>query len=285
MSQHSDRDQPSIDDQILRDVGRWAPERDAIKATCRNEDDESDDTLSPMSAEHAEQLVEELLSLRRQSPPPSLSSARPQIFAQRELEDPEPSELDTEPTMERLRAVPSTRPDPDGSRSPLPWRLIASHGGVALAAALATLWVCKRINPTTMHAVGGLYQIAQFRGTDAPTHLGAGDEGYCLDKEAQVHITGQSATTEEIEIVLEATPESGSAHWFLHSPITNGWRIEPDESSLFFQGPLRDLALLDPGAWTLTFQVGPRGSCGPNASPRCATLSAESIHVAPSSQC
>lgn len=287
MSQQSDSAQFSIEDRILRDAGRWASERDVIKATCRKEPDELDDELAPMSAERAEQLVEKLLSLRQQlRPPPSLLTTRREIFAQRELDDGEPSDPDTLPTVKHHRTTSAPRPVPAANRG-IPWRRVASYGGVALLASVVTVLVVRLGSSRAMRAGGEGYRMTLLQGTDAPTHHGAGDQGYCLDKEAQVRIEGHSPTpaVDGLEVVLATTSEAGPTHWYLHSPVADGWRVEPDGTALYFQGPFRELAALGPGRWTLTFQVGPRGSCGPHASTGCTVLDAKSVLIAPSDEC
>ncbi|MEM9453434.1 MAG: hypothetical protein AAGF11_04595 [Myxococcota bacterium] len=271
MSQNCDSAPTNPDERILRDAGRWAPERDAIKATCRNEYDQHDDELDPMSAMDIDKLVDEVLEQQPEPPPTPPPWPNP--------EELEPDQLDTEPGHRRCAT-----PKPQAPR-PRIWRNLVSHGLVALAAAAVTLSFRPRRNSDPTSANTERYRMTPLQ----RTHASANDQeaGYCLSESVWFRIDGDRTmpATEELEVVLGATPESGLAQWYLHRPVARGWRLVSDGTALSFQGPLGDLARLDPGVWTLTIQVGPRGRCGPNAEPGCTVLDTVPIRIAPPSRC
>ena len=271
MSQHCDSAPTNTDERILRDAGRWAPERDAIKATCRNEYDEHDDQIDPMSVSDIGTLVDEVLD-RRPEPPPT-----PPPWSN--SDDLEPESLDTERHPRR-----STASEPEAPRAQT-WRRVVSHGLIALAAAAVTLWLHPRRGSAPTSATATSYHVTPLQ----RTHTSAGNEedGYCPGESVWFRIEADRTipATDELEVVLGATPESGSAQWYLHRPVARGWSVAPDGMTLSFQGPLGDLARLDPGLWSLTIQVGPRGRCGPDAEPGCTVLDTVSIRIALPSQC
>ncbi|MCA9706866.1 MAG: hypothetical protein KDK70_13520 [Myxococcales bacterium] len=256
-------------------VGRWAAEREAIESTCLGEANDLDDPLGPMSADRRDQLVDALLA-RLAGPPrgeaPSGTSLRDGIScAQHEDE----TELDMLPA--ELRAAPSV-----AANGGCPWGRIASHLGVAATAAAITVLV----HPLASPAPPDRHRVARLRAASDPAGEPRVDAPLCLDEGVHVRLVdddpGQSPSRgdQELEIVLEAArPGTGSTHWVLHHPAAHGWWHE-DDGTLSFDGTLRTLAPLEPGAWTLTFQVGLRGRCGPHATAGCQVLEPIPVVVA-----
>lgn len=281
MSQDSNPAPTESGDLILREVGRWASERAAIKHACRDEDFDLDDEFGPMSADRQDHLVETILARQAADDAVEPISELRRESTETGLYD-VPDEHEVSITIER--PIPSADP---AANDGLGWGRVASHAAVAATAVVVTVIVHQAPVAAPTEVSDGRFERAQLHGTPAQTHPGSGATSYCLDEDAQVRITGDGSVSsaEGLEVVLEVIPESGPAHWSLHHPITNGWRMDPDDGALSFEGSLHDLATLDHGNWTLTFQVGPRGSCGPHVDARCITLPAQQVRIAPASQC
>jgi len=146
-----------------------------------------------------------------------------------------------------LSRVEGLSRSPQAARAIPRWRPLMSHGAVAAAAAGLVFMLVRP-------------RLASEEGV-----------GSCLEEDAQVRI-------------YQKTGDEPSGHWKQHVVEGDAWQRQAN-GDVLFEGPLSSLAPLSSGDWTLDFQIGPRGACGPDLDPSCRKLPTVAFRVASAVEC